>query len=311
MAVKKIAEIPDELFEREIFLELDSSKVQQQKYIGVSVLTQDDLINLDPGYEKISISYKEFRGPDDMFDKGFFTREEQNEIADNNYGLIDKCVSEFMPQTVEQKSRYSADDIRDVCHEAFSNALNRYPRNESTAKFSSFAYVCMSNACRDFIKEKYAKKRGSFISLNDPVKGGKDDGDDNTLADVIAGEEDPAYEDLEKKEAIQSFIQSVFEGMELKDVAILKYLYGIGDAEYEHTELEISELTHAPLKVVRRYIRQAEENFKLALYERGLLAEAEDILSNYFEFSEQRIERSLKKAKEKYLKSLSSFDGFI
>lgn len=306
----KTIEIPDELFEREIFRQLDSSKLEHQKYIGVSILTAEEDKSLDASYEKISIASKKIKGIDDVFEKGYFTKEEQDEIARENYGLIDKCVSEFSPMNVEQKGKFNADDIRDVCHEAFANALNNYPRYESTAKFTSFAYVYMSNACRDFLKKMNSKKVGVSVSLNESA-GGKGEGDDNTLEDVLAGEDDIGYDLVERQMVFTSFIESVFDGMDRGDVIILMYLYGIGDAEYEHSELEIANLVNVPERVIHRLIEKAQSNFKLVLYERGLVTEAEDILKNYLDFSEKRIQKALKDAKERYLNSMSNVNIVI
>lgn len=296
--------MPDELFEREIFLELDSSKAQQQKYIGVYTLNASDLNYLDDGYEQVRVPTKKYRSEDDVFEKGYLSQDEKNKITEDNLKLIDKCIGENAPKSDDEKRKYSIDDIREVCYEAFAVALNNYPKNESTAKVTSFAYTCMTNACKDFIKRANAKKRGSFISLEEQVGDSRDKGDENTIEDVYAGEEDYGYEDTEKKILFQNFVGSVFEGMDKYDVLLLKYIYGIGEAEYEHSEAELAELTHLPLKMVRREINRAQENFKLALYERGLLAEAEDILTTYVGLSERRIEREMQRAKEKYLDSL-------
>lgn len=297
--------MPDELFEREIFLELDSSKAQQQKYIGVYALNSSELNYLDEGYEQVRCPVKKYRSADDFFEKGYFSQEEKNQIAEDNLKLIDKCIGENAPKTTEDKRRYNIDDIRDVCYEAFSTALNNYPKNESTAKFTSYAYICMNNACRDFVKRVSATKRGSFISVEEKVGDSRDKGDENSIGDINAGDEDPGYEDTEKKMLFQAFVESVFEGMDEADVLILKYVYGIGEAEYEHSELEIAQITNLPLKIIRREIKRAQENFKLTLYEKGLLAEAEDILTTYVGLSERRIEKVMQRAKEKYLDSLS------
>ena len=149
-----------------------------------------------------------------------------------------------------------------------------------------------------------ARKRGFFISVEEQIGDSRDKGNENNIGD-ISGEEDTGYEETEKKLLFQNLVESVFEGMDSGDVLILKYVYGIGEAEFEHSEGEISRITHLPLKIVRREIRKSQENFKLALYERGLLAEAEDILSDYMGVSEKRMEKVMMKAKEKYLESLN------
>lgn len=289
--------IPDELFEREIFLELDSSKAQQQKYIGVYTLNASDLNYLEDGYEQIRVPTKKYRTEDDVFSKGYYSQEEKNRIAEANLKLIDKCIGENAPKTIEDKRRYNIDDIRDVCYEAFSVALNNYPRNESTAKFTSYAYICMNNACKDFVKKATATKRGSFISVEEQMGDSRDKGDENSIGDINAGDEDPGYEASENKMLFEAFVEQVFEGMDQYDVLILKYIYGIGEAEYEHSELEIADITHLPLKVIRREIARCQENFKLALYEKGLLNEAQDILTNYAGLSEKGIDRAMTKAR--------------
>ena len=168
----------------------------------------------------------------------------------------------------------------------------------------------MSNACRDFLKKMNSKKVGVSVSLNESA-GGKGEGDDNTLEDVLAGEDDIGYDLVERQMVFTSFIESVFDGMDRGDVIILMYLYGIGDAEYEHSELEIANLVNVPERVIHRLIEKAQSNFKLVLYERGLVTEAEDILKNYLDFSEKRIQKVLKDAKERYLNSMSNVNIVI
>ena len=167
MGVKAILnnkEIPDSDFEREMMKELDSSRVQEQYYLGVYTLTSDTVSDLEPGEESVRSPYKKSRTADEMFEGDYISQEEKNSLAEQNMKLIDKCIGQFMPKSNSDKKLYCIEDIKEACFMGFCRALDEYPRSGSAAKFSTYAYELMSNACRDVIKGARAKKRGFLLT---------------------------------------------------------------------------------------------------------------------------------------------------
>lgn len=275
-------EIPDEEFEKEIMKEIDSSRVQEQYYLGIYTVSGKTIPGMQEGEESVRIPYRRERTAEDMLEMEYFTPEEKNDIAEKNMKLIDKCVGQFMPRTNADKKLYCTEDIVEACQMGFINALNEYPRNSSTAKFSTFAYELMSNECRDAIKRAKAKKRGLLItdSLDAPSMGASGtDEDAKTLGEMVGvnmhGEE---TEKVVDSLTMESLILSAFRGMDRESVLILTYRFGIGRAEYEHTEAEISNMIGLPPSLMKKRMEEAITAFKYALFRQGLMNQAEDIL---------------------------------
>lgn len=311
MGVKAILnnkEIPDSDFEREMMKELDSSRVQEQYYLGVYTLTSDTVSDLEPGEESVRSPYKKSRTADEMFEGDYISQEEKNSLAEQNMKLIDKCIGQFMPKSNSDKKLYCIEDIKEACFMGFCRALDEYPRSGSAAKFSTYAYELMSNACRDVIKGARAKKRGFLLtdSLDAPIASGSSkEEDEATIGDLVGTNMDG--EETEKQLntlTMQSLILSVFQGMDKESVLILTYKFGIGSAEYEHTEAEIADIMGLPPAQIKRKLAEAMEGFKFALYQEGLLSEAETILVEDMGYSKRQIKDSMADANKKYLDSL-------
>lgn len=302
-------DMTDEMFEEEIFKELDCSKLQQQRYIGVSYITSKEMPSLEDEEEKVTIAYKKLRTIDDMYEKRYFTQDEMPQITAENWNLINKCVGIFQPLDEQDKRRYTIDDIRGVCEGAFMDALYNYPRETSGAKFITFAYHCMSNACRDYKRIMRAKKRGVAESLSDPVKRGTTDSNDRTLEEVIPDENSSPLEKKETEIDINGLVEKVFPLLEPKYRAILGYRFGIGEWGYEHTELEIAVLFGVSRETVKKMIREAEDSFRFILYREGLIEKAESLSKEYFGTSDERFSKVMAGAQRKYNDLLSSEDG--
>lgn len=311
MGKKKVLynEIPDEDFEKIMMRELDSSRVQEQYYLGVFTLTNKTIPEMKDGEESVRSPYKKEKTAEEMFEGDYITQEEKNDIVERNQKLIDKCVGQFMPKTPSERKLYCIEDIIEACDMGFVRALDEYPRMGSTAKFSTYAYELMSNECRDTIKRARAQKRGLLMgeSLDAPVASGSSkEEDEATLGDLIGtnmqGEETESKLD---QYTMQSLILSAFQGMDEESVLILTYRFGIGAAEYEHTEAEIADIMGLPPAQIKRKLDEAQEGFKLALYEEGLLAEAESILMDDMGYSKRQIDEKLASANQRYMESIA------
>lgn len=311
MGKKKIIynEIPDEDFEREMMKELDSSRAQEQYFLGVFTLTNKTIPEMADGEESVRSPYKSEKTAEEMFDKNYISQEEKNDIAEQNLKLIDKCVGEFMPKSDNERKLYCIEDIKDACYLGFTRALDEYPRVGSTAKFSTFAYEAMANECRDTIKRARAKKRGLLMgeSLDAPVASGSSkEEDETTLGELVGtnmyGEETEGALD---QYTIQSLIFSAFQGMDEESVLILTYKFGLGAAEYEHTEAEIADIMGLPPAQIKRKLEEAQNAFKLALYEEGLVKEAEAILIGDMGYSKKQVREQLADANQQYVDSFT------
>ena len=310
MARKKILynEIPDDDFEREMMKELDSSRVQEQYYLGVFTLTNKTIPDMKDGEESVRSPYKKEKTAEEMFERDYISQEEKNDIVEKNQKLIDKCVGQFMPKTPSEKKLYCIEDIIEACDMGFIRALDEYPRIGSSAKFSTYAYELMSNECRDTIKRARAKKRGLLMgeSLDAPISSGSSkEEEETTLGELIGtnmnGEETEGKLDLY---TMQSLILSAFQGMDEDSVLILTYKFGLGQAEYEHTEAEIADILGLPPAKIKKKLDEAIESFKLALYEEGLLAEAEAILIDDMGYSKKQIQNKLASVNQQYVDSM-------
>lgn len=307
--VKKMIqrEIPDEEFEKIIMQELDSSRIQEQIYLGVYTLNNDTIKQLSDEEEYIVSPHNSFRDSEEMFEKQYYTTEEKEILVEQNIGLINKCISKYEPSSDTERRFYCKEDVIEACQWGFLKACNEYPRNESTAKFTTYAYGIMENECRDMIRIAKAKKRGLGItdSLDAPIKGGKEDDDSLTVGDTVGHNEN--NEETDKSNEVlmmKQLIQSTFEGMDGESVLILSYAFGIGEAEYPHTELEIAQLLNLQRSKVVKKIEAAKEKFKISLYERGLLSSAESILVDEMGYSRNQINEKMENANRIYRESL-------
>lgn len=314
MGRKKIlnTDMPDEEFEAVFFRELDSSRIREQFYLGVYTITNKTMANMVDGEESVRYPYRKERTTEEMFEKDYISHEEKNSITEQNMKLIDKCVGDFMPRSKEDKKLFCIEDVVEACYEGFIAALDEYPREASTAKFSTYAYTLMANSCRDMIKRQKAKKRGlPFIdSLDEPIASGssKEEGE-ATIGDLIGvNMNDEDTDENIKRLTMESFIVSVFKGMDKESVLILTYRFGVGNAGYEHTEAEISDILGLPPALIRRKMDAAMEEFKMALYSQGLLSEAEAILVGDMGYSKNHIREQLAETEERYIESFDIDD---
>ena len=306
-------EIPDELFEKEMFRELDSSFTQEQYYLGVYTLTDKNVLDMQPGEESVRYPHRKERTSEEMFERDYISQEEKDEITEQNMKLIDKCVGQYMPRSDSDKKLFCIEDVIEACHEGFIKALDEFPRLGSTAKFSTYAYELMSNSVKDMIKRARARKRGLLIteSLDTPIASGSSKEEDEVTVGELIGTNmnDEDTDNNLSMLTMQSFVKDVFKGMDEESVLILTYKFGIGYAEYEHTEAEIADILDLPPAVIRRKLNEAMDAFKLALYSQGLLSEAETILVGDMGYTKKQVNEKLSDARQEFSGMLFSPDA--
>ncbi|MBR5180567.1 MAG: sigma-70 family RNA polymerase sigma factor [Lachnospiraceae bacterium] len=301
-----VLEIPDDEFEKMMMRELDQSRIQEQKYLGVYTVTNKTIRDMSDGEESVRSPYKNERTVEEQFEGNYFSTEEKEQLVEDNMKLIDKCIGQFMPKNDNDRKFFCFEDIVECCNWGFLKACDNYPRTNATAKFSSFAYDIMSNECRDFIRKCKAKKRGKAVtdSLDTPVAGGDGGDKEKTIGDTLG--HNFANEDFDQSEenlAMKSLISSVFEGMDEESVLILTYSFGLGMAGYPHEEYEISDILHIPRASVKKKLGEALEMFKFALYQQGLLSEAEGVLKDILGYTQDEIDDKLEDTAKIYMES--------
>jgi len=303
-------EMTDEEFERAIYSELDSSTARTQKYIGVYTLTAEDSSFFDKDYECTRYPHNQGRTAEEVIEKGFYSKEEKEAITEDNMRLIDACVSKWEPKTDKDKRRYCKEDIVDCCYEGFTFALNTYKQNSSTAKFSSYAFDCMSNKCKDWIERANNKSHGAMVSFSESTSKG-DNPDDIKVEDTLEDERATKdYEYSEKKIALQGFIKKIFAEMEERYALVISFLYGLGEYENQpHSEHDLAIWLEYSKSQTDTLIKESFEAFKVTLYSLGLIDETASLLGEYLSLSAQRVDECMEDARESYWESVERKTG--
>lgn len=128
------------------------------------------------------------------------------EIAEKYKNLVYKLARE---QYIKKKDFVDKDmDLDDLVQYGYIGLLDAYRtfKEDSGASFMTYAYTCIHHRIvRDGFREKRIKSMKALdsTSLDAPVKG-KDGGEDTTLGDLLAKEddykiEDAVYEDIRVK----------------------------------------------------------------------------------------------------------------
>lgn len=220
---------------------------------------------------------------------GFFTKEEKELIAEKLIPLSMSVYLKYVPNDSIEIGPYDREDIWGAIHVGEAKALNTYFTNEGKmyASFSSWAYICMNNACLDVIHSySYAKRSKTVKCYSLDEKNGDDKSrDDKSREDGICqdsqqDEIDSIVNTVARTKVIEEIYEEMYKFSESKNIDREIYIlkaYSGQLSGYAMNQVQISRMMGLKPKIIAKFLESAKEHFIQATNSLGYTRE--DIFS--------------------------------
>lgn len=129
-------------------------------------------------------------------------------------------------------------------------AVNTY-RTDKNIKLATYASRCIENEILMYIRKNQGKK--CEISIDEPLRNDFD-GNELLLSDILGGDEESVYRELEADEDKKS-IKDALMGLSKRERQIITLRFGLNESNKELTQKEVADL----LGISQSYISRLEK----------------------------------------------------
>ncbi|MGM8216670.1 RNA polymerase sigma factor SigW [Bacillaceae bacterium W0354] len=176
------------------------------------------------------------------------------QIKKGNHEAFGVIVDQYQNQIYQHCYRMLGNhhDAQEITQEAFLKAYANIHTFKKNKKFAPWLYRIASNLCID-----YLRKKKPINILDQEIKGSEQ----ITLLDQLESKfdsPDTAYEQLEHRELIQSYLLTLPD--KYRSVIVLKYIQ-------EMSLQEISETLDLPMGTVKTHLHRAREALRKSIRE--------------------------------------------
>ena len=173
----------------------------------------------------------------------------RNRTKQKQIVLILKSVSCLLPKRFENLNT-DIEDLISIGTIGLIKAVNTY-RSDKNIKLATYASRCIENEILMYIRKNSGKS--CEISIEEPLNTDYD-GNELLLADILGGDDDQVYRELEIAEDKKT-IRMALLGLSEREREIITLRFGLGESDTELTQKEVADL----LGISQSYISRLEK----------------------------------------------------
>lgn len=168
----------------------------------------------------------------------------RNTLIEHNLRLVVYIAKRF------ENLNTDIEDLISIGTIGLIKAINTY-RADKNIKLATYASRCIENEILMYIRKNNGKS--CEISIEEPLNTDWD-GNELLLSDVLGGDEDQIYKELETAEDKKT-IRRALSGLSEREREIITLRFGLGDDDRELTQKEVADL----LGISQSYISRLEK----------------------------------------------------
>lgn len=168
----------------------------------------------------------------------------RNTLIEHNLRLVVYIAKRF------ENLNTDIEDLISIGTIGLIKAINTY-RADKNIKLATYASRCIENEILMYIRKNNGKS--CEISIEEPLNTDWD-GNELLLSDVLGGDEDQIYKELEKAEDKKT-IRRALSGLSEREREIITLRFGLGEDDRELTQKEVADL----LGISQSYISRLEK----------------------------------------------------